>query len=72
MIKKIHRHVARHLDKNKGLLKHMVILSSASVVTTIFTVLFKIYAGRKLGPGLFGELISLVAILFIILTGFSV
>ena|SRR3989344_2048899 len=72
MIKIVHRHVVKHLNKNKGLLKHIVVLSSASVITTIFTVLFKIYMGRKLGPGLFGELISLVAILFIILTGFSV
>lgn len=72
MIKKVHRHVVKHLNKNKGLLKHVVILSSAAVVTTIFTLLFKIYLGRKLGPSLFGELISLVAILFIILTSFSV
>lgn len=72
MIKRVHRHVARHLNKNKGLLKHIAVLSLASVVTIIFTILFKIYLGRKLGPGLFGELISLVAILFIILTGFSV
>ena len=72
MIKKIHKHVVKHLNKNKGLLKHIVILSSASIVTTIFTLLFKIYMGRKLGPSLYGELISLVAILFIMLTGFSV
>src|SRR3989338_5152815 len=72
MIKIVHRHVVKHLNKNKGLLKHIVVLSSASIVTTIFTLLFKIYLGRKLGPSLFGELISLVAILFIMLTGFSV
>src|SRR3989344_5810252 len=71
MIKTASEKISDNLNKNRGLLKHIILISFTSVISAILTVLFKMYMARKLGPGAYGELISLIAILFILLTGFS-
>ncbi len=72
MIKRVNENISNHINKNQGLLKHIILIGITSGISTIFTLFFQMYMGRKLGPSIYGELISLMAILFIILTGFSV
>ena len=66
------RHGLRHhLEKNEGLLKHVILMGIISTIANLFTIGFNIYAARKLIPAEYGALISLVAIIFIFVTTFA-
>jgi O-antigen/teichoic acid export membrane protein len=52
--------------KDQQLLKHAIIIFTASVLANLFNYLYQLYMGRTLGPESYGALGSLFAIIYII------
>lgn len=60
-----------HLDKNEGLLKHVIFMGIMTTIANLLAVGFNLYAARRLSPEDYGALVSLIAIVFIFTTTFS-
>lgn len=60
-----------HLEKNQGLLKHVIFMGIVTTIANLFAVAFNLYAARKLPTEEYGALVSLIAIIFIFSTTFA-
>ena len=65
-MKRIKHFIKKELDKNNKLVKHGIVIFSASVIANLINYLFHLYMGRALGPegyGIFASLLSISAII---------